>query len=67
MNTMYSIHVILRLTIVCITGAICFGISALCTGIAVSYYAAVVVQDFYASGGMAGVGLSKLPIIRAKT
>lgn len=43
---------------ICISGAICFGISALCTGIAVSYYTAVVVQDFYASGGMAGVGLS---------
>ena len=37
--------------------AIAFGFGALCTGIAVSYYAAVVVQDFYMSGGMTSGGL----------
>jgi len=42
---------------VAITGAVCFGICALCTGVAVSYYAAVVVQDFYMAGGMTGQGL----------
>lgn len=38
--------------------AVCYGVGALCTGIAVSFYAAVVVQDFYMSGGMAGAGLN---------
>jgi len=45
---------------ICITGAVCFALGALCTGIAVSYYAAVVIQEFYASGGMSGVGLSSM-------
>ena len=40
-----------------IAGAVAFGFSAICTGSAVSYYAAVVVQDFYMSGGMTSVGL----------
>lgn len=43
--------------IVAICGAVCFGLSAICTGVAVSYYAAVVVQDFYMAGGMSGQGL----------
>ena len=40
-----------------IASACAFGFGALCTGIAVSYYAAVVIQDFYMAGGMSSVGL----------
>ena len=42
----------------CITSALLLGLSALMTGVSVSFYAAIVVQDFYLSGGMAATGLS---------
>ena len=45
---------------VCIAAALCFGLGGVLTGIAVSFYAATVVSDFYATGGMTGVGLSNM-------
>jgi len=42
----------------CITSALLLGLSALMTGVSVSFYAAIVVQDFYLSGGMAATGLN---------
>ena len=44
----------------CIAAALCFGLGGVLTGIAVSFYAATVVSDFYSSGGMTGVGLSNM-------
>ena len=44
----------------CIAAALCFGLGGVLTGIAVSFYAATVVSDFYATGGMTGVGLSNM-------
>ena len=41
-----------------IAGGVMLGLSGLCTGVAVSYYAAVVVQDFYVAGGMSANGLN---------
>lgn len=59
-----------------IAAAVCWILGGILTGIAVSFYAATVVVDFYASGGMAGIGLnnmggvnamqSKLPLIILK-
>ena len=49
----------------CIAAALCFGLGGVLTGIAVSFYAATVVSDFYATGGMAGVGLSNMGGINA--
>jgi len=43
---------------VAIAGGVMLGLSGLCTGVAVSYYAAVVVQDFYMAGGMSANGLN---------
>lgn len=42
---------------VAITGGTFWLLNGLCTGVAVSFYAALVVQDFYQSGGMSGQGL----------
>ena len=49
----------------CIAAALCFGLGGVLTGIAVSFYAATVVSDFYATGGMAGVGLSNMGGVNA--
>ena len=55
-----NIFNLINLTLVAITGAVCFGIGALCTGVAVSYYASVVLNDFYVAGGMAGTGVGNM-------